>query len=36
LRRRIFTASKAGDLKKVRGLQKLMLWSHSNTRVSGA
>ena len=27
LRQRIFTASQAGDLKKVRNLQKLMLWS---------
>ena len=34
LRQRIFTASKAGDLKKVRNLQKLMLRSHSNTLVS--
>jgi len=29
LRQRIFTASKAGDLKKVRSLQKLMLRSRS-------
>src|SRR5207248_7441621 len=34
LRKRIFTASKEGDLKKVRNLQKLMLRSHSNTLVS--
>jgi RNA-directed DNA polymerase len=31
LRQRIFTASKAGDLKRVRRLQKLMLRSRSNT-----
>jgi RNA-directed DNA polymerase len=31
LRQRIFTASKAGDLNKVRNLQKLMLRSRSNT-----
>jgi len=31
LRQRIFTASKAGDLKKVRNLQKLMLRSRANT-----
>ena len=31
---RIFTASQAGDLKKVRNLQKLMLRSRSNTLVS--
>jgi hypothetical protein len=31
LRRRIFTASKAGDLEKVRSLQKLMLRSRANT-----
>ena len=30
LRQRIFTASKAGDLKKVRSLQKLMLRSRAN------
>ena len=30
LRQRIFTASKAGDLKKVRNLQKLMLRSRAN------
>ena len=30
LRQRIFTASRAGDLKKVRSLQKLMLRSRSN------
>jgi RNA-directed DNA polymerase len=34
LRQRIFTASKAGDLKRVRSLQKLMLRSRSNTLVS--
>ncbi|MDP4503151.1 group II intron reverse transcriptase/maturase [Nonomuraea turcica] len=34
LRQRIFTASQAGDLKKVRNLQKLMLRSLSNTLVS--
>src|SRR5262245_52284721 len=34
LRQRIFTASQAGDLKKVRSLQKLMLRSRSNTLVS--
>jgi RNA-directed DNA polymerase len=34
LRQRIFTASQAGDLKKVRNLQKLMLRSHANTLVS--
>jgi len=31
LRQRIFTASQAGDLKKVRNLQKLMLRARSNT-----
>jgi RNA-directed DNA polymerase len=31
LRQRIFTASKVGDLKKVRNLQKLMLRSRANT-----
>jgi RNA-directed DNA polymerase len=31
LRQRIFTASKAGDLKKVCNLQKLMLRSRANT-----
>ena len=31
LRQRIFTASKAGDLKRVRQLQKLMLRSRANT-----
>jgi RNA-directed DNA polymerase len=31
LRQRIFTASKAGDLKRVRRLQKLMLRSYANT-----
>jgi RNA-directed DNA polymerase len=34
LRQRIFTASKAGDLARVRRLQKLMLWSRSNTLLS--
>ena len=34
LRQRIFTASQAGDLKKVRNLQKLMLRSRSNALVS--
>jgi RNA-directed DNA polymerase len=34
LRRRIFAASQAGDLKKVRSLQKLMLRSRSNALVS--
>ena len=34
LRQRIFTASRAGDLKRVRSLQKLMLRSRSNTLVS--
>src|ERR671919_2853114 len=34
LRQRIFTASKAGDLKKVRNLQKLILRSRANTLVS--
>ncbi|MFF0067031.1 reverse transcriptase N-terminal domain-containing protein [Streptomyces sp. NPDC005279] len=34
LRQRIFTASKKGDLTKVRNLQKLMLRSLSNTLVS--
>jgi len=34
LRQRIFTASKAGDLKKVRSLQKLMLRSRSGALVS--
>ena len=34
LRQRIFTASKAGDLAKVRNLQKLMLRSRANTLVS--
>ena len=32
--RRTFAASQAGDLKKVRSLQKLMLRSRSNTLVS--
>ena len=34
LRHRIFTASQAGDLKKVRNLQKLMLRSRANTLLS--
>jgi RNA-directed DNA polymerase len=34
LRQRIFTASKAGDLARVRRLQKLMLRSRSNTLIS--
>src|SRR5260370_19241759 len=34
LRQRIFAASRAGDLKKVRSLQKLMLRSRSNAPVS--
>jgi RNA-directed DNA polymerase len=34
LRQRIFTASKAGDLKKVRNLQKLMMRSRANTLLS--
>src|SRR6266513_546007 len=34
LRQRIFTASRAGDLNKVRNLQKLMLRSRSNALVS--
>src|SRR5580700_5544045 len=34
LRQRIFTASQAGDLKRVRNLQKLMLRSRSNTLIS--
>jgi Retron-type reverse transcriptase len=34
LRQRIFAATRAGDLKKVRSLQKLMLRSRSNTLVS--
>jgi RNA-directed DNA polymerase len=34
LRQRIFTASQAGDLRRVRNLQKLMLRSRSNTLVS--
>ena len=34
LRQRIFTASKAGDLPRVRRLQKLMLRSRSNALVS--
>jgi RNA-directed DNA polymerase len=34
LRQRIFTTSQAGDLKRVRNLQKLMLRSRSNTFLS--
>src|SRR6202007_1939188 len=34
LRQRIFTASKAGDLKKVRSLQRLMLRSRASALVS--
>ena len=34
LRQRIFTASRAGDLKRVRSLQKLMLRSRANALVS--
>src|SRR5437764_2427759 len=34
LRQRIFTAAKAGDLQRVRRLQKLMLRSRANTLVS--
>jgi RNA-directed DNA polymerase len=34
LRRRIFAASQAGDLKQVRNLQKLMLRSHANALLS--
>ncbi|MBO0918093.1 group II intron reverse transcriptase/maturase [Streptomyces laculatispora] len=34
LRQRIFKAANAGDLKRVRNLQKLMLRSHANTLVS--
>ncbi|MGH3711084.1 MAG: group II intron reverse transcriptase/maturase [Pseudonocardiaceae bacterium] len=34
LRQRIFTATRAGDLKKVRNLQKLMLRSRSNALVA--
>jgi RNA-directed DNA polymerase len=34
LRQRIFAASQAGDLKKVRNLQKLMLRSHANALMS--
>jgi RNA-directed DNA polymerase len=34
LRQRIFTAAKAGDLKRVRRLQRLMLRSYANTLVS--
>ena len=34
LRQRIFTASRVGDLKRVRSLQKLMLRSRANTLLS--
>src|SRR5215467_2194344 len=34
LRQRIFAASKAGDLKRVRNLQKLMLRSRANALMS--
>lgn len=34
LRQRIFTASRKGDLKQVRNLQKLMLRSRSNARIA--
>src|SRR6201987_107543 len=34
LRQRIFTASQAGDLRRVRNLQRLMLRSRSNALVS--
>ena len=34
LRQRIFTASKAGDLRKVRNLQKLILRSRANALLS--
>jgi RNA-directed DNA polymerase len=34
LRQRIFTATQAGDHKRVRNLQKLMLRSRANTLVS--
>ncbi|WP_225321066.1 reverse transcriptase N-terminal domain-containing protein [Streptomyces luteolifulvus] len=34
LRQRIFTASREGDLKRVRNLQKLMLRSRANTLLS--
>ena len=34
LRRRIFTATQAGDLKRVRNLQKLMLRSRANALLS--
>src|ERR1700681_1100929 len=34
VRQRMFTASKAGDLKRVRNLQKLMLHSRANTLLS--
>ncbi|MDT4995607.1 MAG: RNA-directed polymerase, partial [Actinoplanes sp.] len=34
LRQRIFTASRAGDLKRVRNLQKLMLRSRANALIS--
>jgi RNA-directed DNA polymerase len=35
LRQRIFTASQAGDLKRVRNLQKLMLCSRSRSACGG-
>lgn len=34
LRQRIFTPTRAGDPKRVRGLQKLMPWSLSDTLAS--
>ena len=34
LRQRIFTAAQAGDLKRVRNLQKLMLRSRANALLS--
>ena len=34
LRQRIFTATQAGDLKRVRNLQKLMLRSRANALLS--
>jgi RNA-directed DNA polymerase len=34
LRQRIFRATQAGDRRKVRSLQKLMLRSHANTLLS--
>ena len=36
LRQRIFRATQAGDWRKVRSLQKLMLRSHANTVLSGS